>query len=152
MKLELKHLAPYLPYGLEFYVEHANGTRLDNWVMTIDTSLRIVIQHQNKPILRPLSDLTKENHGVNLRDLLIERGFYKSSFADGHNCYSYRIVIKPFGKIFKISNHGDWVLMLSFNEPDRSKYFIFNYLLENHFDVFGLIEKGLATDINTLQD
>ena len=26
-----------------------------------------------------------------------------------------------------------------------------NYLFENHFDVYGLIEKGLAIDINTLK-
>lgn len=29
-------------------------------------------------------------------------------------------------------------------------YFIFEQLLENHFDLFGLIEKGLAININTL--
>ena len=30
-------------------------------------------------------------------------------------------------------------------------YSIFEILLKNHFDVFGLIEKGLAIDINTIK-
>lgn len=61
MKLELKHLAPYLPYNLNFYIEDIDGTRLDNWAMTIDTPLRKIIEFQNKPILHPLSYLTEEH-------------------------------------------------------------------------------------------
>lgn len=70
MKLELKHLAPYLPYGLEvvacriqntqFILEKMNQTKAygytkyGNFVPISDLISEI------KPILRPLSDLTKE--------------------------------------------------------------------------------------------
>jgi hypothetical protein len=38
--------------------------------------------------------------------------------------------------------------MISFNNPERIKHFLFIKLLEWHFDVFGLIPEGLAIDIN----
>ena len=139
MKLELKHLAPYLPYDLEFYVEHANGTRLDNWAMTIDTNLRIVLEHQNKPILRPLSGLTDEyiNKFYNNNEIDIVR-------------MTYAIVInyKMMGDYFK-----DTISFLRYNGAINLTMpaWIYVELLENHFDVFGLIEKGLAIDINTIK-
>ena len=122
MKLELKHLAPYLPYDLEFYVQHANGTRLNNWCMTIDTDLRAVLEQQNKPILRPLSDLTKE---INM---------------DGDMVSAYEILPRREKEDYKnpIIGYWSWNAML--------------ILFEYHFDVFGLIEKGLAIDINTLNN
>ena len=67
MKLELKHLAPYLPYGLK--IEHPTmlvGKReiseLRNLGQTnIEVSHRLYVQISNcKPILRPISDLFNE--------------------------------------------------------------------------------------------
>ena len=53
MELELKHLAPYLPYKLNMYWEHLDGSKREPWVLTSD-SLSNVIAFQNKPILCPL--------------------------------------------------------------------------------------------------
>ena len=134
MKLELKHLAPYLPYDLEFYVQHANGTRLNNWCMTIDTDLRIVLERQNKPILRPLSDLTKEmNHEKNIVNFIPIRALQL------HN----HIKIDSDGLVTdgKDEYGINWL-----------SYESFQLLLKWHFDVFGLIEQGLAIDINTLNN
>jgi hypothetical protein len=105
MKLELKHLAPYLPYGLSI---------LDGWgdVRTLDYSYLNNIHC--KPILRPLSDLMS------------------GEFMDNIISQKERIEIKKL-------NTCHW---LSYNS--------FQYLLKHHFDVFGLIEKGIAIDINTL--
>jgi predicted transcriptional regulator len=36
------------------------------------------------------------------------------------------------------------------NEVITMRYYMVEYLFQNHFDVFGLIEKGLAIDINTI--
>lgn len=51
MRLELKHLAPYLPYQLEVInnVNRKSELTLDNFNYYIDKGV--------KPILRPLSDL-----------------------------------------------------------------------------------------------
>jgi hypothetical protein len=131
MNLELKHLAPYLPYGLKVMYNatpHLMTTQLleqaSHW-MTIGYA----IESQSKPILRPLSDLTKE----------IE-----------HN-----------GKTFIPYTEMEWEdvdpmeafnINFNFRTEIACPLFIWQLLFEWHFDVFGLIEKGLAIDINTLKD
>jgi hypothetical protein len=125
MKLKIEQLAPYLPYDLGFYVEHANGTRLDNWYMTIDTNLRTVLEFQNKPILRPLSDLTKE--------IKVDED-----------------VFIPSIEYYYIKDELEELSSLNCSYIRYVRYNVVNVLFELHFDVFGLIEKGLAIDINTL--
>jgi hypothetical protein len=106
MKLELKHLAPYLPYELKYMdiPEGWNEQRELN-IRTIDWLLT-----DGKPILRPLSDFNyREVYGYPNREM-----FYK-------DVENQTIMVK-----------------------------IWNELLTDHIDVFGLIEKGLAIDINTI--
>ncbi len=130
MKLELKHLAPYLPYGLEIITELNSVQKVggladmyhihyyDDKTEEGDEPLIEEI----KPILRPLSDLTKTGY---------------------HFIYD---------KETDIESIIDWIEL-----DDESKltckysYEFWSLLFENHFDVFGLIEKGLAIDINTLK-
>lgn len=120
MKLELKHLAPYLPYGLKVkyvgkhkYAELITGRsiyNIDGWNGSMLTTLGYQISFNDyKPILRPLSDLKYK-----------ELGYDSIEFA-----------------IYNIKNK-------------YANYINYEYCFEWHFDVFGLIEKGLAIDINTL--
>ncbi len=145
MKLQLKHIAPYLPYKLFGKVYGKNtidkllgiyGTDGHTLTMsyrvnnhnTVDYDCNI---NEFKPILRPLSDLTKE----------IE--------VNGEN----------FVPIEKVQ---DWNTSIDFAkefeallEDERwlstTSYLLVELLFEWHFDVFGLIEEGLAIDINTLE-
>lgn len=64
MKLELKHIAPYLPYGLKIRI----GTSEHGYDLTMSSedemdgeyiSIRDIIENKHTPILRPLSDLAK---------------------------------------------------------------------------------------------
>ena len=121
MKLELKHLAPYLPYGLKFkdIPKGYNKDRLLN-IVSFEWCLS-----NGKPILRPLSDLTKE---IKVNGNL---------FTPNHH---------PLFKIF-ISADMDWFID---NCPFFVDYGQVQKLLEWHFDVFGLIDAGLAIDKNTL--
>lgn len=111
--LELKHLAPYLPYGLdlvviEFGIEKMIGF-INNEVITTEDNADLSMV---KPILRPLSELTIEDaRGHNYPD----EGHLERSLLSGH-----------------------------------APYEVWNEFVKEHFDVFGLIEKGLAIDINTL--
>jgi hypothetical protein len=108
-KLELKHLAPYLPYKLK-YKSLFNGSINNLYDLSTDINdnywgVKI------KPILRPLSDLELDE--------------FKN-------------------KIFNIEYIID-------KETDADLgYYEWCFLFENHFDVFGLIEKGLAININTI--
>ena len=60
MKLELKHLAPYLPYKLEFW----DGS--ERYTVPFENTL-FALDDGSKPILHPLSDLTNGDlspHGI----------------------------------------------------------------------------------------
>ena len=117
MKLELKHLAPYLPYQLKY-----NNTKNNNTytMRSISTEINMVDfgwgdameLNEVKPILRPLSDLELDefNNKIFNREYIID----KETDAD--------------------LGYYEWC-----------------FLFSEHFDVFGLIEAGLAININTLE-
>lgn len=132
MKLELKHLAPYLPYGLKceiitvtdnIMIEKLTGfeNRMSDYAIFGNvkngTNGVGIFGHCKllfssvKPILRPLSDLAKE----------IE-------------------VINPI--CFK------WVQLNDLNEIKLDTY---NFLVKNHYDIFGLIDQNLAISIHDVQ-
>jgi len=136
-KLELKHLSPYLPYGLSVKCmgEYMEDSDEDNPTPKLFELIGLlknkasVSFHGNKevfhyedlfPILRPLSDLTKE----------IE--------IDGKRFVSNQYLKDNYIGEMMHTNLASW------------SHRVVSKLFEWHFDVFGLIEKGLAIDINTL--
>jgi len=109
--LELKHIAPYLPFGLQYINtlrNEINSLTIYQYpkFVQVNKSKNAITLNSYKPILRPLSDLTKEIEIEGIKFVPID--------------------------ISEIKLHT------------------YNKLLEWHFDVFGLIEQGLAVDINTL--
>jgi len=159
MKLELKHLAPYFPYRLLVQTNRRLGSQkgqpLTKWIgELIDLDSRQIIEHpigiyddrvgeidfsfkEIKPILRPLSDLTKE---------IV------------HNGEKFVPLEKLFGDEWK---QREWEFMPyfvqhTFNcsngkvEPKFIPYWIVEKLFEWHFNVFNLPEH-LWIDINTLK-
>lgn len=133
MKLELKYIAPYLPYGLKGIITyHADNKEICTLGVKCDINNVCDIydflnsSYDLKPILRPLSDLTKE----------IE--------VNGEKF----VPILEMERIFKINPLWEgWDFKhIAVELPIE----IWNKLFEWHFDVFGLIPQGLAIDINTL--
>ena len=117
MKLEIKHLAPYLPYGLNVWLDSPNASGGQGYMMELETiNLESAIQRQAKPLLRPLSDLTKE----------IE-----------HNGEKFM----PYSILMADKTGSVW-------DIEDLPYSDFVKLFEWHFDVFSLIENGLALDYN----
>jgi hypothetical protein len=136
MKIELKHIAPYLPYGLNWYCLDKDSREwenlglskihLDNEILEIGnmdieiSELGISDDMEVKLILRPLSDHTKEIE-VNGEKFVpkdwLNENFIGETIGTNIATWSHRAVDKLF----------EW-----------------------HFDVFGLIEKKLAVDINSL--
>lgn len=124
MKLELKHLAPYLPYGLKV----TNGNEV---VEIVVENLRMALLNSDefKLILHPLSSLTKEIEHDGERFVPIETKplslYYRNgSFYVGDDYGAHEVSAK----------HGDL------------PYCIFEKLIEWHFDVFGLIDAGIAIE------
>lgn len=117
-KLELKHLAPYLPYGLKIMNTNTNE---HEWEMCLSDAiqgakndiLEVLTVGYQKPILRPLSDLTK-------------------------------------GDVAYLGYNSSAKCIMDILEGDIS-YHKFEWLSSKHFDVFGLIEVGLAIDKNSIK-
>ena len=138
MKLELKHLAPYLPYGLKVFVEdgiNAVEEVLGMWQHSCITEVEDTDFELLKPILRPLSDLTKEIEHNGEKFVPIQ----KISFVDGE---------------FYLDEVDDIIYFndtcgLDAYEVTRC-YSLIEKLFEWHFDVFDLLSKNLAIDKNTL--
>ena len=124
-KLELKHLAPYLPYGLKILYQ---GDVCELEGLSIDLSISVLTDEGDeystikyiKPILKPLSDLTKE----------IE-----------HN--GEKFVPTKVLSVWDLEG-------ITINDIKHIPVNLYELLLEWHFDVFGLIEKGLAINKNEI--
>lgn len=135
MKQQLKHLAPYLPFAIKVYIfddidsekkylqKYPNGPSRRE--VTIENFDRLLFGEKYKPILHPLSDLTRE----------IEH--------NGEKFVPNKKIQWLFDEYF---DYSEYILngKLCFNKMEK--------LLEWHFDIFGLIEQKLAIDINTLNE
>lgn len=161
MELQLKHLAVYLPYGLKVsimgelkepdshepivfelvgldtnYVEyHEIGRSVTEQAVFSDCFL----------ILRPLSDLTKEIEVNGKKFVPIER---LAKLAYGNFVYNEIKFNENEAWISVTDSQNRYGYSVS-KDVNLLKYDVAIKLLEWHFDIHGLIEKGLAIDINT---
>jgi len=127
-KLELKHLVGYLPYGLEMqhkYIKakHRGEDKLRPWISNLEPlSLQVISKSfEWLPILHPLSDLRNDTY-----DFIYNTECDYSSIENWMR--------------FDVETRLSW----------RFSYEFWRLLCQHHFDIYGLIEKGLAIDINTL--
>tara|TARA_R110002124_G_scaffold281430_1_gene455747 strand:+ start:96191 stop:96622 length:432 start_codon:yes stop_codon:yes gene_type:complete len=138
--LTIKELAPYLPYGLKIDSGGFEDTRIMD--ADIESNCKIInigacIRMQYKPLLRPLSDLTKEE-------------YWKLSGKDSKDSFGFW-----YGKDKRygfLHFEGYTSRQYSLDIINKIPYYAFEFLVKNHFDVFGLIEKGLAIDLNTIKE
>ena len=136
--MELKEIVGYLPYGLS--VKHDNGWIEEIVAIGYDRTSDGYIETENfsrpleefKPILHPLSDLTKP----------ITVGGYN----DG----------KEFIPSEEIWRYGEYCIKSEdikniMAYPLNVELWQAQLLYQWHFDIHGLIERGEAIDINTLE-
>ena len=121
-KLKLEHLAPYLPYKINYIDDKGIKTSMN----TSDFGCNLVNMgwgnalepKEIKPILKPLSDcLDKDIH-----------------FSENDIVY-IRLIIK--GQTFHYGSLSYQTIV---------------WICSNHYDFQNLIKKGLAIDFNTLKD
>lgn len=122
MKLELKHLAAYLPYKVKVsklhFLNEGNGIGGINHLLT-----------------------TKSNYKLHLRtlsNLVIDEDLIEDFIGLGNWCNAYDEYI------------DHWYPDASYAQ--QAPYVIFEYFLSNHYDVFNLIPYRLAIDINALNN
>ena len=174
-KLELKHLAPYLPYGLHGFVvtNRANfEVEIVGWnYNTLKTSPSIhgythCPFEQFQPILHPLSDLVKPclSEGkipiVELAKIAFKKPDYVAWMEDGNCLVGYKS--KSPSYLFSWSkSHCSFSVMDLFYSGSKwrankdtfcsNQLALFEWLFEHHFDVYGLIDQNLAVDINKIE-
>jgi hypothetical protein len=148
-KLELKHLAPYLPYGLKVFW-HKDSDPV--WMEISEGQLSHIIRRSTeypndnkwKPILRPLSDLCKlgykikypTEHSINM--LIGKNDNYGQVTLSE---YKDKLSIDIESEDYSNNENIDYSIFLTIQEQ----------LFKGHFDVFGLIPLRLAIDINTIK-
>ncbi|MFM2204489.1 MAG: hypothetical protein RLZZ605_1453 [Bacteroidota bacterium] len=168
MKLELKHLAPYFPYGLiaklsrkgifnldaEIPNEKANnvgivknisffGEEITGQLYVTKTySFDFEEIDEIDVLLRPLSDLTKEIE-VNGEKFVPIEWF---EIGDDENLSA------DYGKgNMKLINLLEDMSKYNVIQLGYLQYGVVEKLLQWHFDIFQLIPQKLAIDINTLE-
>ena len=133
-KLTIRELAPYLPYGLKIKTDFTEGTTIWTGIyeLTIN-SYSNIIKGNSKPILYPLSWLTKEiEHNG-------EKFYVGDKFKE--SCFPTQFSNR---KWFRNKINRDNIL-------DILPYSMIKLLFEYHFNVFNLPEH-LYIDKSTLKD
>ena len=150
MKLELKHIAPYLPYDLQMaYIvkgEIIEAGNLNRVSINRDENhpIRYGINYNDavhewmfKPILRPISSMTKEE--------AYEFGVLLISEADMEDKEVGIGEMTLMGVTYPIIAYKDKEFSsIGISGIDLIPYEAYEWLFKHHFDVFGLIGKGLA--------
>lgn len=136
MKLQLKHLAPYLPYELKCSTEHGFTTMESLCDFCINGDHEESYSYEDhpdevlefKPMLRPLFDLKKEIDCVDGKIIPIEFG-----------CNGFDTAIQEFYKDLESGLNVTPQYLIY-----RLRYDVVCALFRWHFDVFNLIPEGLA--------
>jgi len=151
MSLEIKHIIPYFEYGLKIqFAFNRNDGKTEERIAELGcidlmrNVLRLkngtIIYHNQtlksiKPILRPLSDLTKE---------IEVNGEKFVPYQKIESLFDIEDLDKHLNYLVRREDDGNVFISLS------KQYEIIKKLLEWHFDIFNLIPQNLAIDINTL--
>lgn len=132
-KLELKHIAPYLPYEVKI----TNGKEIIE-ITTLTLHDSLIFQDEFKPILKPLPDLINDEKFINETNENLFCGAWK--FDSENGCL----------KIVTTEGYID-LIYVSDEIAYECSYSTYLYLIENHYDIFGLIPKGLAISIHDVE-
>lgn len=130
MKLELKHLAPYQEHKVKL-TDHL----LNKYNISYLSTKRIAFIDING--FGEVQKLRWEYAGGKIKPILRPLSEIEENeiFISVNQSYRY----PDFGHFERsvLSGHADYNLIME--------------LISDHYDVFGLIEKGLAIDINTIE-
>ena len=149
-QLELKHIAPYLPYNLKCKYPYGNKEGLVRNVfnLSLDSDdVKISVDFMDGehvwmfiPLLRPMSDLF-ENIVHNEEIVCVAKVIKNLDYSIEWWNESRTALHYP--------ETGEFCITSSDYELDYKSldYSIIETLFKYHFDVFGLIEKGLAEPI-----
>lgn len=145
-KLTIEELAPYFPYGVKFKNLYNNEIlRMDKLCskgieierMGEESGYRWIVEFGKvKPILRPMSDMLKWIT-INGKKFFPAEVLFSEDAINIERWETFGVIPEYWQDCASVS-------------PLDHDYRVVKKLFEWHFDVFGLIDRGLAIDINTL--
>jgi hypothetical protein len=154
MKLELKHIAPYLSYKLKFHQGWSFERGIEITLLELDIHGMANFSNLNglwdirdlRPILRPISDLTKEIEVNEQKFVPIDKlkEMYNATMPDSYIKKLHYIKWDDQFTLFGLEEDNSYEVSMP--------YGLYEKLFEWNFDVFGLLDAGLAVDINTLKN
>lgn len=146
-KLTLEHLSPYLPHGLRVYNIYTGCITEMVAISSFYTQekktslngaqciLNVLYSNVEKPIMRPLSDMLIAKIVESYGEMVTFCDYIDGDFDLG----ALKWVLPEVAKGRQIERLTDL------------PYCVWKELLKHKFDVFDLIAKDLAVDINTLE-
>lgn len=153
-QLELNHIAPYLPYGLKVY--HSGGCIVP---MTVEPQkdwknkgfgINEILKYDYlTPLFYPISALYEEDENGLIPIIELARISFKNSGYGRFICEKDKCKVWNDSSSITFRYSPIYGFTLHYNgriEPANNQLDLFTYLFENHYDVFGLIDKGLAID------
>ncbi len=164
MKLEPKHLFAYAPYGVKCQL-HLHIVGWKDRKLSFDSGHDFYNKLEDglvRLFLRPISDLTKEMEFNGKKFIPMYHLFrkYCHILPDEYSLDVGKNIIlmdvkQPFFEWYFVYHIKE--MMFEFSRKDESnyknlnQYNMFEELKSWHFDIFGLIDAGLAVDINTVK-
>lgn len=175
MKLELNHLDKRLSKGVKILLNKGNAWAYEYInepykplnVYTIDTDLDdlpIKAGHYKdqtiglkmdsfKPILHPLSDLTKEITHNGEKFVPLVKMIRECHFVDPSTDLDFQVGGKTHRREYKVFYKDDnriyWDVLVHI---EGMRYEYVDKLLDYHFDTDNLIENNLAIDVNQIKE
>ena len=170
MKLELKHLAAYLPYGFTFKSEMdkpfdevginpiwtAEGAikMFGDYCLTTKDNNDAYSLKTCKPILRPLSQLTQEiEHNGEKFVPIVELAKIHVDYGKNDSNLKVDYTFSRQDNVSITWNHASCTepllsddLFIMTERIEQNRFWVIQKLLEWHFDIFGLIENNLAIE------
>jgi hypothetical protein len=143
MKLEPKHLAPYLPFDLDVVC-------LDKGVTFFNQQISIHSFRFSKNFVHNTYQLIYRGEGVcmeNIKPILYPLSDFKEEQIEEIKAFLNHKWCQVYDEFFDALFEHDWLMHTRIL---MCPYEIIQWFFKNHYDVFGLIEDDLAIDINTL--
>ena len=157
MKLELHHLAPYLPYGLKGQLQH-----------DIDEEIGHHDWYEDLPKFKKGAIWEYSGYIPDAVSLCIDGEVNGCVMTNGYTWVSYepwfKPILRPLTDYQDVNSQAMNDLNIDIQDQvtltylatkeehyTRVSYSVIEICLRNHIDIFGLIDKGLAIDQNTLE-
>ena len=162
MKLKIKHLSYYLPSIIQLFLpKYGRIITMRSCYCDGNGNLHIIDYNEGdydlsrqdlKLILHPISDLTKEIE-VNGEKFVPIFKIFEIEYKGTHHVENIRDMYFSKSPTLLCSSHVGTASRSSINMRNLllNNYWKIEKLLEWHFDIYGLIDNGLAVDINNVK-